>query len=314
MEKEILIQELEKIKTYYFDKGDYVSYNQVGRAIDVAEDYYFDINYKSESRNPMKKMTKQDFQNYIISEAKKLYKIEVLKEQKNNIDKQIKMLNENEFGDDFERESREVEHDINPHKELSSEEQQVLDDILNVNLNEGFDSIVQKVKQYASKGMLTAGIIAALMSTPGIASAQKAQIKQVAKTEMSQKKQSPYQSKEWQQVKQAGLKTHGKLLQFKSMSDGSHQESLNWGSHKIKGLTNGMSISMNHDGTLHLILTSDRSDAGNANLMKITNVLNKSGLGNFKDDTYETSANYEIPATAYQSIINGINNVTPLLK
>lgn len=41
-----------------------------------------------------KKMTKQDFHNYIISEAKKLYKIEVLKEQKNNIDKELKMLNE----------------------------------------------------------------------------------------------------------------------------------------------------------------------------------------------------------------------------
>jgi hypothetical protein len=94
MEKEILIQELEKIKTYYFDKGDYVSYNQVGRAIDVAEDYYFDINYKSESKNPMKKMTKQDFQNYIISEATKLYKIEVLKEEKEKIIGQLKVLNE----------------------------------------------------------------------------------------------------------------------------------------------------------------------------------------------------------------------------
>lgn len=42
-----------------------------------------------------KKMTKKDLKDYIISEATKLYKIEVLKEQKNNIDKQLKMLNEN---------------------------------------------------------------------------------------------------------------------------------------------------------------------------------------------------------------------------
>ncbi len=41
-----------------------------------------------------KKMTKQDFQNYIISEAKKLYKIEVLKERKESIDKELNMLNE----------------------------------------------------------------------------------------------------------------------------------------------------------------------------------------------------------------------------
>ena len=45
----------------------------------------------------MKKMTKKDLQNYIISEAIKLYKIEVLKEQKNNIDKELRMLNENEY-------------------------------------------------------------------------------------------------------------------------------------------------------------------------------------------------------------------------
>jgi hypothetical protein len=42
----------------------------------------------------MKKMTKQDFKNYIISEATKLYKIEVLKERKESIDKELKMLNE----------------------------------------------------------------------------------------------------------------------------------------------------------------------------------------------------------------------------
>jgi hypothetical protein len=40
-----------------------------------------------------KKMTKQDFQNYIISEATKLYKIEVLKEEKERIIGQLKVLN-----------------------------------------------------------------------------------------------------------------------------------------------------------------------------------------------------------------------------
>jgi hypothetical protein len=41
-----------------------------------------------------KKMTKQDFQNYIISEATKLYKIEVLKKEKEKIIGQLKVLNE----------------------------------------------------------------------------------------------------------------------------------------------------------------------------------------------------------------------------
>lgn len=40
------------------------------------------------------KMTKQDFKNYIISEATKLYKIEVLKEEKERIIGQLKVLNE----------------------------------------------------------------------------------------------------------------------------------------------------------------------------------------------------------------------------
>ena len=47
-----------------------------------------------------KKMTKKEFQNYIISEAKKLYKVEVLKEEKKRIDddyfaeSKIKSVNE----------------------------------------------------------------------------------------------------------------------------------------------------------------------------------------------------------------------------
>jgi len=39
-------------------------------------------------------MTKKDFKNYIISEATKLYKIEVLKERKESIDKELRMLSE----------------------------------------------------------------------------------------------------------------------------------------------------------------------------------------------------------------------------
>lgn len=48
-----------------------------------------------------KKMTKKEFQNYIISEAKKLYKVEVLKEEKEKIIGQLKMLNEN-YDDEYQ--------------------------------------------------------------------------------------------------------------------------------------------------------------------------------------------------------------------
>ncbi len=47
-----------------------------------------------------KKMTKQDLKNYIISEATKLYKIEVLKERKESIDKELRILSEGNQYDD----------------------------------------------------------------------------------------------------------------------------------------------------------------------------------------------------------------------
>jgi hypothetical protein len=35
------IKELEKIKAFYIEQGDWVSANQITLAIDVAQDYYF---------------------------------------------------------------------------------------------------------------------------------------------------------------------------------------------------------------------------------------------------------------------------------
>ena len=40
------------------------------------------------------KMTINEFKNYVISEATKLYKIEVLKEEKQKIEKELSVLNE----------------------------------------------------------------------------------------------------------------------------------------------------------------------------------------------------------------------------
>ena len=49
------------------------------------------------------KMTTKDLKDYIISEAKKLHKIEVLKEEKKRIDKELKMLSEaNQYDDEFD--------------------------------------------------------------------------------------------------------------------------------------------------------------------------------------------------------------------
>ena len=79
-----------------------------------------------------------------------------------------------------------TENQITEEEKLSPEEQKIVNDILGEadSINEGmFD--IEKIKQYAKKGLLTAGIIGVLLSTPGISSAQQTQIKDIAKTEMS---------------------------------------------------------------------------------------------------------------------------------
>ena len=68
---------------------------------------------------------------------------------------------------------------------LSSEEQKIFDDIIST-LNEGtFDSVLEKIKSYAKKGLMTAAILASLMASPNLSQAQKKDIKQITNTEMS---------------------------------------------------------------------------------------------------------------------------------
>lgn len=63
-----------------------------------------------------------------------------------------------------------------------SQEQEIIDDILGT-LNEGaFDDLLDKVKEYAKKGLLTASILTALISSPQLSSAQKSQLKDIVKT------------------------------------------------------------------------------------------------------------------------------------
>lgn len=63
------------------------------------------------------------------------------------------------------------------------EEKYILDDILSV--NEGVSSIIDKVKGYARKGLLTATVITALLASPKISAQDKETIKEITKTETS---------------------------------------------------------------------------------------------------------------------------------
>jgi hypothetical protein len=67
---------------------------------------------------------------------------------------------------------------------LSPEEQKIADDIINT-LNEGvFDDVLEKIKSYAKKGLMTAAILSSLLASPGFSQDQKQSIQQVVKTEM----------------------------------------------------------------------------------------------------------------------------------
>jgi len=61
------------------------------------------------------------------------------------------------------------------------EEKYILDDILSV--NEGVGSIIDKVKDYARKGLLTATLITTLLASPKISAQDKETIKEITKTE-----------------------------------------------------------------------------------------------------------------------------------
>lgn len=67
--------------------------------------------------------------------------------------------------------------------EAESKEQKIIDDLLG-SLQEGaFDTLLDKAKKYAKSGLLTAGVLTALMASPQLSAAQKSQIKDIAKTQ-----------------------------------------------------------------------------------------------------------------------------------
>lgn len=75
-------------------------------------------------------------------------------------------------------------------QKLTPQEQQILNDILSAGgeLTEDFSAILNKVKEYAAKGLMTAALVASLMTTPGMSAAEQSQIKQIAGVENVQQK------------------------------------------------------------------------------------------------------------------------------
>jgi hypothetical protein len=79
---------------------------------------------------------------------------------------------------------------------LNPEEKNVFDDIVNT-LNEG-EGWIEKLKSYAKKGMITLGIISALLGGTALTMDQKQEVVDTVKTEMpSQDKEAGYLTDAW---------------------------------------------------------------------------------------------------------------------
>jgi hypothetical protein len=202
---------------------------------------------------------------------------------------------------------------------LSSQEEKILNDILNEmnSLNEAdFNSTLEKIKNYVKKGLMTTAVLTALLAAPNFTQAQKAEINNIAKTEMTtQKETNLFSTKEWGAIKNVAHQTNAKVIKFEDY-DGNYQESLNWGAHKTRGFSVGMSVHITK-GSVIIDITSNRSKDGNTLLNNIETTLNKSGFDKYQTDTYGSGSStitYKLTLKDYQTIIKAINIVSPMLK
>jgi hypothetical protein len=98
------------------------------------------------------------------------------------------------FAKTFNSIKRIDENEINPTKNLTPQEEEILADILSGGdeLSEDFSRILDKVKEYVSKGLMTSAIVASLLATPGMSAAEQSAIKQIAGIEnVDQKSDNP---------------------------------------------------------------------------------------------------------------------------
>jgi len=74
---------------------------------------------------------------------------------------------------------------INEVPQLNYKEQQIVDDILSLDEAINFRNVMDKVKSYAKKGIITTAILTSLLSNDAFSQSQKDQIKDIVKTEQS---------------------------------------------------------------------------------------------------------------------------------
>jgi hypothetical protein len=195
----------------------------------------------------------------------------------------------------------------NTQQDLSSQEQEIVDDILNT-LDEGmFGDVLDKIKSYAKKGLMTAGIIGALLSAPNFSQAQQQQIKQVAGTEASSTQEKG--GKEWEQLKKAVTTTSPKLINV-----GPGEQSLNWGAHKSAGNSAGISVSYKKGKDVIEIYVTHVEGKDTKGYDQIIKNLQDMGIKDKYSVSTGNSFQGEIPVSKVNDVINFVNNNLSLLK
>jgi hypothetical protein len=190
---------------------------------------------------------------------------------------------------------------------LSDKEQEIVDDLLN-SLNEGtFDNVIEKIKSYAKKGLMTVAILSSLMASPAFSQAQKSQIKQIAQTEMTSTQTKGSDS--WEQIKQKVSNTKPKIINV-----GSGEQSLNWGAHKSPGFKVGVSISHEKGSDMVSIHVSHVAGEDTAGFDKIVKTLKNMGVnGDYTSQTGEGFSG-KISISKSNDLINFVNGVGSFLK
>jgi hypothetical protein len=190
---------------------------------------------------------------------------------------------------------------------LSDEEQDIVDDILNT-LNEGaFGDVLNKIKDYAKKGLMTAAILSSLLASPNFSQAQQSQIKQLAQPEMSSTQTKG--SGVWDQIKQQVSNTKPKLINV-----GPGEQSLNWGAHKGPGFKTGLSIRYEKGSNVIAIEVSHVAGEDKAGFDEIINTLKDMGASSNYTSRSGEGFSGNISVSKAKDLINFINGAGPLLK
>ena len=150
----------------------------------------------------------------------------------------------------------EISKIINEKEALTPDEQKIVDDILS-SINEGmFDDMLEKVKSYARKGLMTVAILASLLSSPNLTQAQKQNIKNAAQTEMS----SSTSKGDAIQSLNAGLKsTNPFVINSKDFNTNNPFTSWNYGINgKNRKATVGLSIKVDK-GSSDILIVIDKA-------------------------------------------------------